>query len=140
MLLSWQQGLTKVLPIRSLTEADANERVGMGDIKIDYGLLNQIAGSFKNLSVDLAAETTWEDSIADAVTEVWEGQPAVVPTEAVKLMIGDWDYVRQVMALQAMNAAEKADVIGQGYEAWDSGVGDPGRTALETGSWEGARA
>ncbi|WP_293697370.1 hypothetical protein [uncultured Agrococcus sp.] len=110
----------------------------MADVRIDYQTLNQIAGSFKNLAVDLAAGETWEDTIADAVRKVWMGEPAIVPTDAVENMIDDWDYVRSVMAIQAMNAAEKADVIGEGYDDWDSGVGVPGETALETGSWHEA--
>ena len=31
----------------------------MADVIIDYHLLNKIAGSFKNLAVDMAAKTTW---------------------------------------------------------------------------------
>ena len=110
----------------------------MANVKIDYQLLNQIAGSLKNLSVDLAAETTWEDRLEDAVSMVWEGTPATIPQEAVSTMVGDWDYVRSVLSLQAMNAAQKADVIGQGYAEWDDGVGVPGSTALETGDWSDA--
>ena len=110
----------------------------MANVKIDYQLLNQIAGSLKNLSVDLAAETTWEDSLEDSVSEVWDGTTATIAKEAVSTMIGDWDYVRSVMSLQAMNAAQKADVIGQGYAEWDDGVGVPGSTALETGNWSDA--
>ena len=68
----------------------------MANVKIDYQLLNQIAGSFKNLSVDLAAETTWEDSLEDAVSNVWDGTPATIAKQAVSTMIGDWDYVRSV--------------------------------------------
>lgn len=110
----------------------------LGDVKIDYQLLNQIAGSLKNLSVDLAAETTWEDMLEESVSMVWDGTTATIPKDAVSTMIGDWDYVRSVMSLQAMNAAQKADVIGEGYAEWDSGVGEPGSTALETGDWSDA--
>lgn len=110
----------------------------MGNVKIDYRLLNQIAGSLKNLSVDLAAETTWEDMLEESVSMVWDGTTATIPKEAVSTMIGDWDYVRSVLSLQAMNAAQKADVIGEGYAGWDTGVGVPGSTALETGDWGSA--
>lgn len=110
----------------------------MGNVKIDYQLLNQIAGSLKNLSVDLAAETTWEDMLEESVSMVWDGTTATIPKEAVSTMIGDWDYVRSVLSLQTMNAAQKADAIGEGYAGWDAGAGVPGSTALETGDWGNA--
>ncbi|MCH1882079.1 hypothetical protein [Agrococcus sp. ARC_14] len=110
----------------------------MPDVSIDFQTLNQIAGSLKNLSVDLAAATTWEGSIAEATGKVWDDTASVFVQTAVEDMIGDWDYVRSVMALQAMQAAQKADLIGAEYGSWDFGAGTPGVTALGAGSWESA--
>lgn len=110
----------------------------MPNVKIDYAMLNQIAGSLKNLSVDLAAATTWEDSIAEASGTMWGDNAADFVQIAVEDMIGDWDYARSVISLQAMTAAQKADAIGAAFEGWDSGVGEPGVTALAPTSWEEA--
>lgn len=110
----------------------------MPDVTIDYALLNQIAGSFKNLSVDLAASTTWEDDIAALSGKVWDDSSARHVQQAVEGMIADWDYARSIIALQAMTAAQKADAIGAGWQDWDSGVGVPGTTALQPGDWQSA--
>lgn len=110
----------------------------MANVRIDYELLNQIAGSFKNLAVDLAAGTTWEDDIAEATAKVWDDTASEFVRSAVQGMIDDWDYVRSVMALQAMQAGQKADVIGASFSDWDYGVGTPGSTALTAGSYEAA--
>lgn len=110
----------------------------MANVRIDYELLNQIAGSFKNLAVDLAADTTWEDDIAELTGQVWDDTAASHVKEAVDTMIGDWDYARSIMALQAMTAGQKADAIGAAFEGWDFGVGVPGYTALPAGAWESA--
>lgn len=109
----------------------------MADVIIDYHLLNKIAGSFKNLAVDMAAKTTWEDAIAEASGVMWEGNDTRFVTEAVNDMIGDWDYARSIMSLQAMQAAMQADTIGMWWSDWDSGVGTPG-TSLSPGEWEDA--
>lgn len=110
----------------------------MAGVKIDYHLLNQIAGSLKNLSVDLAAGTTWEDTIADATKQVWDDTASDFVHTAVQDMIDDWDYARSIMAVQAMQAAQKADQIGAAWVDWDYGVGQPGTTALTKGAWESA--
>lgn len=110
----------------------------MTDVRIDYGLLNQIAGSLKNLAVDLAAKTTWEDGIAEEAGKVWEDNSAKFVGEAVGDMIGDWDYARSIMSLQAMQAAQKADTMGLYWSDWDHGVGTPGNTKLSPGDWESA--
>lgn len=110
----------------------------MPDVQIDYQLLNQIAGSFKNLAVDLAADSTWEDDIAELTAQVWDDTAAAHVASAVDTMIGDWDYARSIMALQAMTAALKADAIGAAFSDWDYGVGVPGFTALPTGAWQAA--
>lgn len=110
----------------------------MPDVTIDYTLLNQIAGSFKNLSVDLAADMTWEDDLAELTGKVWDDTSAAHVKTAVDTMIGDWDYARSIMSLQAMTAALKADAIGATWSGWDVGVGVPGRTALPSGAWTSA--
>ncbi|SEE83273.1 hypothetical protein [Ruania alba] len=110
----------------------------MPDVRIDYQVLNQIAGSLKNLSVDLAANTTWEDDIAELAGTVWDATTANHVREAVETMIGDWDYARSVLSLQAMTAAQKADIIGAAWADWDFGVGERGETALYPGAWESA--
>lgn len=110
----------------------------MPNVKIDYAILNQIAGSLKNLSVDLAAATTWEDSIAEATKRVWDDTASAPVHQAVTDMIGDWDYARSIIGLQTMTAAQKADAIGAAFSEWDAGVGNPGVTALEDGAWDAA--
>lgn len=110
----------------------------MADVKIDYETLNQIAGALKNLAVDLAAGTTWEDEIASAVEQVWDDTGAKPVQDAVEDMIGDWSYVRSVLALQAMDSAERADAIGSSWAGWDEGVGVRGETALATGAYDEA--
>lgn len=105
----------------------------MGGVEIDFGTLNQIAGTLKRISGELAGESARAEDVAQSLDEPFPGERRLA--DLAREAAVTWEYSRGVLAENVYRAALRCDVVGQAWSEWDDAAGGTASTELAPGSF-----